>query len=86
MAKYSQCGRVFNDGEDDTCVASISGSIMGDGYTESYFFCHQCEADTVEIYLDRFFGEDNVSVRAPVPTFDGDAKVELIKRCFEPWN
>ena len=31
-------------------------------------------------------GDILVSVRAPVPTFDGDAKVELIKRCFEPWN
>ena len=86
MVKCSQCGQVLNHGENDACVASISGSIMGDEYTESYFFCRQCEVYTVEIYRDRFSGEDSVSVRGPVPKSEGDVKVELIKRCVEPWN
>ena len=57
-------------------MASISGSIMGDEYTESYFLCNHCGVYTLEIYHDRFSGEDDVSVRGPVPKSEGDAKVE----------
>ena len=67
-------------------MASISGSIMGDEYTESYYFCNRCEVYTVEIYHDRFLGEDEVSIRGPVSRSEGDVKVELIKQCSEPWN
>jgi hypothetical protein len=67
-------------------VAFISGSIMGDEYIESYYFCSRCEVYTVEIYHDRFLGEDEISVRGPVLKPEGDAMVELIKQCSEPWN
>jgi hypothetical protein len=59
---------------------------MGDEYTESYYFCSRCGVYTVEIYYDRFLGDEEVSQRGPVPKSEGDAKVELIGRCPEPWN
>jgi len=86
MIRCSQCGRDFDRRAGDRCVASISGSIMGDEYTESYYFCNRCEVYTVEIYHDRFLGEDEVSIRGPVSRSEGDVKVELIKQCSEPWN
>ena len=74
------------DGEVGQRRASISGSIMGDEYIESYYFCSQCGVYTVEIYHDRFLGDEEVFVRGPVAQTEGDAKVELIRQCAEPWN
>ena len=67
-------------------MGSISGSIMGDEYTESYYFCSKCQVYTVEIYHDRFLGEEEILVRGPVSKPEGDAMVELTKQCSEPWN
>jgi hypothetical protein len=86
MIKCSQCGRELDRKGEDTFVASISGSIMGDEYIDSYFFCTTCGVYTVEVYHDRFLGEDEVSVRGPVSKSDGDAKVTLIQQCPEPWD
>jgi hypothetical protein len=86
MIKCSGCGREFDRQEKEGPVASISGNIMGDEYIETYFFCDQCGVYTVEIYHDRFLGEDEASIRGPVSKAEGDAKVELIKRCSKPWN
>jgi hypothetical protein len=86
MIRCSQCGRAFDQQAMDLSVASISGSIMGDEYIESYYFCSHCEVYTVEIYHDRFLGDDEVFVRGPVPKTEGDAKVALIGQCSEPWN
>jgi len=79
MLKCSQCGKDLDQEGKDGRVASISGSIMGDEYSDSYYFCSQCEVYTVEIYHDRFLGEDEVSMRGPVSKSEGDAKVELIR-------
>ena len=86
MIRCSQCRRDFDQKAGGRCVASISGSILGDEYIESYYFCNQCEVYTVEIYHDRFLGEDEVSVRGPVPKSEGNAEVELIRECSEPWK
>jgi len=59
---------------------------MGVEYTESYFFCEGCDEYSVEVYHDRFLGEDDVLVRGPVSRSEGDARVELIGQCPEPWN
>ncbi len=67
-------------------MASISGGIMGDEYIDSYYFCSRCQVYTVELYHDRFLGEEDVSIRGPVPKEEGDAKVECIRQCPEPWN
>ena len=86
MIQCLQCGRSFDQKAMDQCVASISGIIMGDEYIESYYFCNQCQVYTMEIYHDRFLGDDEVSVRGPISKPEGDAKVELIRKCSEPWN
>ncbi len=86
MIRCSKCGREFDRKVMDKPVASISGSIMGDEYTESFFFCGQCEVYTVEVYHDRFLGDDDVFVRGPILKAEGDAKVELIRQCSEPWD
>ena len=51
LIRCSQCGRGFNRQAGDRCIASVSGSIMGDEYTEAYYFCCQCQGYTVKIYL-----------------------------------
>jgi hypothetical protein len=86
MIRCSQCGRAFDRQAADQSVASISGSIMGDEYIESYFFCAQCGVYTVEVYHDRFLGDEEVFVNGPISKPDGDAKVELIRQCSEPWD
>jgi hypothetical protein len=86
MIRCSQCGRDFEQHEKDQPVASISGSILGDEYIESYYFCSQCGVYTVEVYHDHFLGDDDIFVRGPIPKQEGDAKVGLIKQCSEPWD
>lgn len=86
MLRCAQCGREFAGQGAEDRVASISGSVMGDEYIESYFLCKQCGVYTVEVYHDRFLGEEDVSVHGPVRKAEGDAKVALIRQCSEPWN
>ena len=82
----SQCGRALTTGPDGTTVASISGGVMGDEYIESWYFCDTCKVWTVEIYHDRFCGEDSISYRGPVPEAAGRQQVAIIRRCDEPWS
>jgi hypothetical protein len=86
MIRCSQCKRELDRKLKTGSVPSISGGIMGDEYIESYYFCHNCGVYTIEVYHDRFLGEDDVSVRGPVSKSEGDEKIELIRRCPEPWN
>lgn len=67
-------------------VASISGSIMGDECTESYYFCDRCRVYTVEVCRDLFLGEESVSINGPIPRSEGEAAVELIRQCSTPWD
>ncbi len=86
MIRCSRCGEALEGKPGGQRVASISGSVMGDEYIDSYYFCKQCEVYTVEIYRDRFLGEEEVSVRGPVARQEGDMKAKLIKECSQPWN
>lgn len=86
MIECAKCGKVFDTEKGGRPLASISGSLMGDEYIESYFFCESCGTYTVEIYHDRFLGDSTVFIRGPVPKAEGDAKVQLIGRCPEPWD
>ncbi len=86
MIKCSQCGRVFDPQAKDQHIASISGSIMGDEYIESFYFCDLCQVYTVEIYHDRFLGDEEIFVKGPMSKQEGDEKVELIRQCSEPWD
>lgn len=84
--KCVQCDRAIGGGGAEGCVAAISGEIMGDEYTESFFLCDRCGAYTVEVCYAPFLGEEVISVKGPIPRETGDATVNLIKSCSEPWN
>jgi hypothetical protein len=86
MMKCSQCGREFSWDKEGGMVASLSGSIMGDEYIETYFYCDSCNKYTLEIFHDRFLGEDDVSIRGPISKEEGDIQVKLMNECPEPWN
>jgi hypothetical protein len=86
VIRCSQCGRVFDRQGEDRSVASISGGIMGDECTESYFYCNQCGIYTVEVYHGRFLREDDVSARGPVSKPEGDERVKLIRERCRPWD
>lgn len=81
-----KCGKGIGEGEEASPCASISAGIMGDEYTESWFLCPDCQVYTVRNYHDRFSGEDQVRIEGPVEKAKGDAKVNLIRRCPEPWS
>jgi len=86
MVRCSGCGKEFDKEGEGRRVASISGSIMGDEYTESYFYCGPCGVYTVLIVRDCFLDEESVFCRGPVTKAEGDAKIALINRCAEPWD
>lgn len=86
MTKCSMCGRILDSKMDNCRVASISASIMGNETTETYYFCRKCEVYTLEIYRDRFLGEDSVTIQGPMAKADGDKQVQLIRKCKEPWD
>jgi hypothetical protein len=71
---------------DDDRVASISGSIMGDEYTDSYFLCRACQVYTVATWHDRFCGEETMSLSGPRCKQEGDERVALIRQCATPWD
>jgi hypothetical protein len=83
MIGCSQCGKTFDP---QGSKASISGSVMGDEYIETFFFCDLCQVYTVEIIHDQFVREDYVIIKGPVPKAEGDARVALIRQCPEPWD
>ncbi len=84
MINCSKCGKPLGEGEEDGRAAFICAGIMGDEYIESWYFCPGCQVYTVEDYHDRFSGEDEISVRAPIDKATGDAKVALIQQCPKP--
>jgi hypothetical protein len=86
MVNCLKCGADLSSEKRGGCVASISGSIMGDEHTESYFLCGKCGVYTVELYYEPFLNEEQVSFRGPVGQAEGDAAVALIKKCLEPWD
>jgi hypothetical protein len=79
----TQCNKPFTDKEN---VVSISGSIMGDECTDSYFFCLLCGVYTVVSWRDNFTGVETGSRSGPVEKGAGDKQVELIKKCDTPWD
>jgi hypothetical protein len=81
--RCTQCDRSFLHEER---VASISGSIMGDEHTDSYFLCPLCGVYTVVSWWDNFTGIESESLTGPLPKQEGDARIELIRQCSEPWN
>ena len=78
-----QCDRPF---QREDWVASISGSIMGDEHTDTYFLCPVCRAYTVATDWDNFTGVETSSVSGPLPKVEGDERIGLIRQCAQPWD
>jgi len=79
-----KCKKTFMQ---DDCIASISGSIMGDEHTDTFYYCPVCQLYTIKSYRDNFTGgEETVSVEGPLGKVEGDERVELIRRCKRPWD
>jgi hypothetical protein len=81
--RCSRCGREF---ERDEQVASISGTIMGDECTDSYYWCAACDVYTVRLHRDVFVGPETARSSEPIPKEEGDRRLKLIQSCEEPWN
>jgi hypothetical protein len=86
MVKCLRCGASEDTSPDFARVASISGSIAGDEYIESLYYCDRCECYTIEAYHDRFLGEETVTFEGPFDKAKGDALAAVIAACPEPWN
>ena len=84
--KCSSCGKEFGKGNEDGHIASMSGSVMGDEYIDSYYFCTVCNVFTVEHYRDSFTGGDRATITGPIKKADGDERVALIKKCSDPMD
>jgi hypothetical protein len=78
-----QCNREFLKEEQ---VASISGSIMGDEYTDAYYLCPVCRVYTVASWRDNFTGVETLNLSGPMSEQEGNQRVELIKKCSRAWD
>jgi hypothetical protein len=86
VMKCAQCGENLETEKDKGWIASISGSIMGDEVTDTYYFCGGCGAYTLEVSHDRFLGREDVPEGTPVPEEEGNQRVRLIGKCPDPWD
>ncbi len=82
----SKCGKAFDSNNDNERIAGICGSIMGDEYIETYYYCKSCNSYTVDVYHDRFLNEEVIFVRGPLTKKEGDAIIDLIKKCPDPYD
>jgi hypothetical protein len=78
-----QCNRELLKEE---LIAAISGSIMGDEYTDSYYRCPVCRIYTVAHWRDDFTGSETMNLSGPVSEQEGNERIALIKKCSEPWD
>ena len=67
-------------------IASISGSIMGDEHTDTYFLCPACGCYTVVVDWDDFTGVETTTVSGPLSGTEGQERVRLIRQCAQPWD
>jgi hypothetical protein len=86
MVKCVQCGNELDPANESIRIASMSGSIMGDEYTDIYYFCGACGVYTVQSWYEPFLGEESSTSHGPVSREEGDEAVALIRQCCEPWN
>ena len=86
MIRCGSCGARLDPEGGPGPAAHITGEVLGDEVTDTWFLCQACDAYTVEVVRDRFLGDPESWVRAPVPRAEGDERVRLIRRCVEPWD
>jgi len=80
------CQQCKHDFLNEERAASMSGSILGDEYTDAYFLCPICQLYTKVSWRDNFTGFETMSISGPIPRGEGDAAVALINRCSRPWD
>ena len=78
-----KCKREFLKEE---LVAAISGSIMGDEHTDSYYLCPVCRVYTLASRWDDFTGVETMNLSGPISEQQGNERVALIKKCNAPWD
>ncbi len=78
-----QCNRPF---QPEDWAAFMSGSIMGDEHTDTYYLCPVCHLYTVESCWDNFTGVETISVSGPLSKDEGDEAVAVIRKCSWPWD
>ena len=78
-----QCSRDFSG---EKPMVSMSGSIMGDEYTDSYFLCPICQLYTMVSWRDNFTGIETMRISGPISRQEGDTRVALISRCSRSWD
>ena len=78
-----RCCTVLNK---EDWAASISGSILGDEHTDTYFRCAGCGFYTVVADWDDFTGVETTTVSGPLAGAEGDERVRLIRQCAQPWD
>ena len=66
--------------------AFICVEVAGDEYIYSYLLCDACGFYNLETYRDRFMGEEDVRISAPIELEEGAALVEFIRKCKKPNN
>jgi len=81
-----QCQQCHKPLQREDWVASISGSILGDEHTDSYFLCPACRVYTVASNWDNFTGVETTNASGPLPKAEGDERVALIRQCSQPWD
>ena len=81
-----QCKQCRKELSKENLMASISGSIMGDECTDVYYFCPVCKVYSVESWYDNFTGFETSSTSGPLSRKEGDAIVERIQTCLQPWD
>lgn len=64
----------------------MSGSIMGDEESETYYFCGACQVYFIEYCRDSFTLGESRKQSKELSKADGDAKIALIRRCERPWD
>ena len=80
------CARCRSHLGHDAEVAAISGSVMGDEITDTYFLCPHCQVFTVELLREAFCGPESVTITGPIERVVGEARVALIDGCASPWD
>jgi hypothetical protein len=84
--KCTQCGRVFAADAAEGRVASISGSLMGDEYIDTWYLCPACDCYTIDAYHDRFLAEGEAMVEGPLSRSEEDPWIAVTLRCETPWD
>jgi hypothetical protein len=82
-AQCSRCGREFDRKEQ---VACISGRIMGDEYTDCFYWCGACEVYTIRMCRDAFAGPETAHNSDVISKEAGDRRLKLIQSCPAPYD